>query len=702
MFAFFAITAVGMMWPQYPATTWGTMLDHVDIDATYLATVIWWEHTAILSNPGAIMDAPFFSPAKSAVAASDHILSLSLLTLPLAWMPGNPLVLYRVCNVLMIALTGWGMWLLVTRLTGSRLAGLLAGVIWAFCPHALLSLNRAHVMPSPFWAPLVLFLIRDHVRPSVRTFAAALAMLLLSVYTGWYMTLFTMFLMACWCLAVAIANRGRPGWAWTGRMALAGLVVAVALLPVYFVYSRLNTTVYFFSDTALRSRFLPWQMAIPSWPYPLGRLLTRCGVELSEFHLAYTGIVVWLLLVSGGALFMAGRRGSALWSWTRRPVPLFAIFMVLVGAAFAAGPRSHVLGHDIYLPFTWIGRIAEPLKFSRWPSRYGTLAVFGLAILAGFSALYIGHLVRARWGLRAWRIGALSLCALATVDLLPRIGRGHDPVPMTPVLHRLADRENIDLVAETPLYGVEDATAAMLHMSVHGKPIPHGYSDIGYGTPNLEDFLNTWPSPVSRAAVEYLGIDALLIVPERMREPVGLETAPEGWTFIDRDERFVLAVPDPEVPAEVCLLLDQVRPGASSPPEPIHFDAEQLLATAWTSRLQFDGEEFRTSVDPILALTFDAPIDTTVYRRIRLRVRLDRADGSPERTQIFWRGPNFPQENEVRTAHAPVDADGEWTEVVFDLSDDPRWVWSGPVSTLRWDVTMNSNVTGRIGSITLE
>jgi len=699
---FAALGLVGM-WPQAPPTAWATALHSPDIDGTYLAVVMWWTRHALLAEPAHVLDAPFFHPAPHAVAASDHVLSLSAASLPFAWLCPNAMFAYRLTTLIMVAVSGWGMWWFVARATGDRWAGLVAGVVWALGPHTFHSLNRAHIMPSPFWAPLAAMLLADLLDPHRRRLLAAIALLVAATYVGWYATLFALFFMACWCAAVPLAARALASRGWLLRMAALGAATAAALVPVLLAYRGGLETVYLYSDLLLRNRTMPWQIAIPGNLSPTGRAIRAVVGEAWNFPDAYMGLVPWLA-IGGAAAALAHRRtravvATALSRPSVRVAAVFAAILVVVGLAFAAGPRIHVHGHDIELPLAWMGRLCEPLKFSRWSSRFGLLTAFGLATLAGVALHALRAALPTLLGGARGRAIMVAVALVAFADAIPVMGKSSAPLRATPLLDRLAERNDIAAIAEAPVRDMTDTVEAMMHMTRHGHPIPHGYSDIGFGPTNVEDFLNLWPAPAARAAMEFADVEALLLVPERFDGDAPTITA--DWREFDRDDRFVLVAPDGDMPGEAAALLADLE-DIPEPSPAISLDGPEFIALAWRDGLQLDGCRFVAGPDAMTAVDFDPPIDARRHRRVVVRMRLFSGPASPEATQIFWTSPSMPHASERRTTRQPVPVDGEWHDIVFDFSRDPRWVWCGEISQIRWDPTHSSNYRGEIGGMRIE
>ena len=168
----FAAVTVAMTWPLCLH-----MADHV-ISATYF----WDAYTntmlmgsrvrnALGTGPGGIYDNYFFAPLANTVAFNENLFGLSLLFAPFYIVTRNPLLSYNLVLLLSLTLSGYFAFLLVRRLSGSALAGFIAGVAFAFCPYAFFEIGRIQLVATQ-WIPLFfLFMHRSAEHKRLRDLA---------------------------------------------------------------------------------------------------------------------------------------------------------------------------------------------------------------------------------------------------------------------------------------------------------------------------------------------------------------------------------------------------------------------------------------------------------------------------------------------------------------------------------------------------
>jgi hypothetical protein len=147
-------------------------------DATHLGRG-WWK-------------ANIFHPHPLSLAYSEHFLAQGLQILPIYAATRNPILCYNLLFLSTFVLSGVGAFLLGRELTGSRAAGFVAGLAYAFAPYRFAALAHLQLL-SAGWMPLVLFGLRRHfVTGRARPLAgAAAAWLAQNLSCGYYFLFFS-------------------------------------------------------------------------------------------------------------------------------------------------------------------------------------------------------------------------------------------------------------------------------------------------------------------------------------------------------------------------------------------------------------------------------------------------------------------------------------------------------------------------------
>ena len=104
-----------------------------------------------------LWDAPIFYPYPKTLTYSENLLGIAVLTAPVQWLTGNPVLGYNIAFLFSYVLAGSGMYLLAVSITGNRLAAVVSGVAFAFLPYRVAQLPHLQMlmfgwMPIGLWA----------------------------------------------------------------------------------------------------------------------------------------------------------------------------------------------------------------------------------------------------------------------------------------------------------------------------------------------------------------------------------------------------------------------------------------------------------------------------------------------------------------------------------------------------------------------
>ena len=137
-------------------------------DALLNVWITAWDGHQLLSDPLRLFDANIFYPYPHTLAYSELLLGNGLLALPITAATGNPVLGYNVALLLSFVLSGLGPYLLVSRLTRSPGAGLVAGTILSFSAYRMTNLAQAQLLTTQ-WMPFALLaLLLLMCRPTAR------------------------------------------------------------------------------------------------------------------------------------------------------------------------------------------------------------------------------------------------------------------------------------------------------------------------------------------------------------------------------------------------------------------------------------------------------------------------------------------------------------------------------------------------------
>jgi len=341
----FILLAVVFTWPL--ALHLGSAVEDTQ-DALLNVWIMAWDGHALFSNPGHLFDANIFYPYPRTLAYSELLLSNALLSWPITLLSGNPVLGYNLVLLLTFVLSGFGIYLLVRRWTGSGWGGVAAGIVFAFNAYKLSNLAQIQLL-SLHWLPFALLFLdkfllalaqgsQQGVRKSgnqeIRgTATCRLPDSLITNSLITYPLLFVLFF-ALQCLAsfyyavltaLAVglyvlcffARRPRAiTWAALARLAIVGLVAIAIVVPFTLPYLQVQRELGF-RRTLVESE--PFSASLRQWTEALpnnlvyGRWLApKQPVVIGGYPLdaLFPGVVTLLLAVWGLATRHGGKACS--------------------------------------------------------------------------------------------------------------------------------------------------------------------------------------------------------------------------------------------------------------------------------------------------------------------------------------------------------------------------------------------------------
>ena len=447
--------AIALAWSWPLALHLGTRFTHDPGDPLLVTYLIWWNAQA-LPLTAAWWSAPFYWPQPGALALTEHLAGLAIITTPLQWLGASPLLTY---NLVLIASTWWSglaTHALARRLGASTLAALCAGLAFAYAPYRVGQLGHLQLYAC-WWLPLTLLAMHayyDDRRP--RWLLLAGGSWLLQGLTNGYFLLFVPVLVACW---LAWFTRRAQLRAATGLL-LAFLAAALLALPFLLKYYTVQAALGL-------SRSAGEMMAYSAGPEsflsatPLLRVW-QTRPPLTTEHVLFPGITALALTLAGMAVTRRDRRFQ-----------FYALAAVLM-TALAMGPSGTPLAAEVlWHPYTLLAWLPG-FSGLRVPARFYMLSVLCLAVAAGlaFDAL-------------ARRLRRLALVGLATVAFAGLAADGMIagmPLGVPPGQLVLPDRDA--RVLSLPFDDGRASVFAMYQSIGHRLPVVNGYA--GYVPPHAD------------------------------------------------------------------------------------------------------------------------------------------------------------------------------------------------------------------------
>lgn len=494
-----------------------------------------WNARAFLSGPDGIanlFNTNILYPYPLTLAYSEHFLMLSAQALPFLLLAESHLFGLNLSVLLTFVLSGYAMYLLAAGWTGSRWAGVIAGLLFAFSQQRFGQLNHLEVLVNQ-WLPLSLLALHWLLtRPGKRYALLFIIFVNLQALSGFHFTL--NLVLACGLLAVVYIAAGRVAWRW-GLAWAAGLAGAVTLLlnwPLWRVYLRFSDvmgairtpgevriysaalTDYF---TAIPHNLL-YGWTFGRWQPPDHQFQPLMPVGLAGLLLAGIGLAWGLARL---------KRGPG------APTVVLGLLLVLTGLLLSFGLNENALGAGLapllsYSPYAWLYEHVVFFQGIRVPGRFSALVLAGLAILAGWGLAAIFNRPARR---PAAAISGLVLAVLALLEAwsVPLVGPEFPAGRDIPAVYHWLQRET---PAETVVMELPSGDSFEFlyeyYSSHHWRRLANG--STGFTPPvyrELRRWLGFFPDARSVDVVQQLGIDLVILHPGGYK--------PEDWQRVLAD-----------------------------------------------------------------------------------------------------------------------------------------------------------------------
>lgn len=509
-YGFYLLAAVIVTWPL--AAVFSThFIGHPFGDSYEYARFVWWFKYALVSG-----EPLYFQPW---LAYPDGLSAWLLWSIPLqsfpAWLFAFALPLPAAMNLsilLRLALNGWAMFVLVSRLVGARGPALLAGVIFLAYPTFQGQLAAGHTGLLALW-PVPLYVHSLHSLAAGRRHSArsTIFFFVLSVLGSSQILIFLLLPVTALFALMLAARREWPALRRLLAAAGAGAGLSLIFIAPGFV-EALNAPPWLRErgDVSFSADLLA--IVSPSFQHPLFGQMDYphavLGVDPFE-KTAYIGIVA-------GALALAG-------VWKRRET---RGWLALAAAAWALslGPLLKILdrpvtlvadGYPTYITLPWALYQQIPLlNIVRVPARFNFVVALAAAVLAGYGAAALRRpppngargLRRRGPGWAVWL--ALAAGVLWEYRLFwPDMPTLSADIPAA--VAALAERPDVRAVFDAPWAHLLAAKDGLYLQTAHRKPLIAG--QITRRTPVNPAKLAVLETTLDPALLDAAGVDVFIL-----------------------------------------------------------------------------------------------------------------------------------------------------------------------------------------------
>ncbi len=494
-------------------------------DALLNTWIIAWVGRALITDPFNLFNANIFYPYPNSLAFSETLLPQGLFALPVNLAFDNTVLGYNLVLLASFFLAAYAMYLFVFDLTRHRVAGIIAGTIFAFNPYNLGNLAQVQLL-SFGWMPLTLLFLRrlliiadrrpmtdDHTWRSeiwdlrfriCFLFALFFSLQALASFYYAFLAGLAVMLYIIWDIIVH-----RPRLSAFIRVIISGAIITLVIIPFFIPYVQVQRELGFERKVSESEPFSaslkqyvqvsPRNVLYGNWLAPRPPIMLG-GYPLDDL---FPGILAIALAIIGTAI-------------SKHRDKWFYFFLLTFAFVLSLGPRLFIapnVGTDITLPYRWLYEVFPLMKALRAPVRFDALAMFALAILAGWGAtrIAIRNLQFALPMLIAIEYFAFPAAQITLVPVWDQI----------PAYVRWLRQQSPGVVLELPMIASDptqplDLTTQYLS-TYHWHTTPDGYS--GFNPPRRGEIayeMQFFPNDRSIALLRALGVEYVVVHSERM------------------------------------------------------------------------------------------------------------------------------------------------------------------------------------------
>lgn len=346
---------------------------------------LWWDLESILHlNIKNYFDANIMYPYDNALAFSEHLTGEAIIGLPFYIFFKNPVAVYNILYIISFIIAGFGTYLLTYRLTGSQMAGLVSGIIYAFVPHRFGQAGHIQTLYSGLFPICFYYLLKLIEEPGIKYSLLLISFILLQSLMNMYYAVY---------LAIVLPIVGIPYLIYTRKILS---IKTLFCLSVVALISFLLLTPFLLPYIEIKEAFgirrdIRTIASLPDIKNLIGinRANRLYGSHLSKLDINegsfFIGITASLLALIG--IFQ--RRLKEIYR-------IILLLLIIVAFFITAGPNPviHIKGVSFNYGslYRFLYNYFPAFDGTRVPMRFYIFVVLGFSIFAGTSILMINKI----------------------------------------------------------------------------------------------------------------------------------------------------------------------------------------------------------------------------------------------------------------------------------------------------------------------
>ncbi|MFC2158332.1 discoidin domain-containing protein [Acidobacteriota bacterium] len=342
-----ALVSIGMTYPLVIH-----MNDQVPSDLgdpLYSIWVMSWNKHAVQTDGLAIGNTNIFYPYQNTLYFADPLILLSAMNVIFLLMGANPVLSYNLLFLLSFFFTGLSMFMLVKYLSGSKMGGILAGIIYAFFPYRIAHISHIELLYF-MWFPLILLnLHKYYERPRFKYMGFAGIFIILQALSCAYYAVYTALFAGGFILIFTYRCRLFRQWRFWMTLLVVASICFLIILPFYYPFVDTHQAMSFSRGMTEVKHYSAQPrdfLSVPSWNRVWSLVLRS---HLDPEFLLFPGFSVLFLSLFWWFRFRSRnkrekkKRHSLFWWWDRINllVLMGSIFLVWLfkGSLFLFGVR---------------------------------------------------------------------------------------------------------------------------------------------------------------------------------------------------------------------------------------------------------------------------------------------------------------------------------------------------------------------------
>jgi hypothetical protein len=457
---YFLLASIVFTWPLLPRMT--TSLSPSP-DSLLNAWALGWSFHILPRDPLSLFDANIFFPRPDTLAYSEHLFGITVLIWPVFAVTGNLPLAYNVAFLSSFVLSGIGMYLFVREITGSRWAALAAGTIFLAAPYRFGHVLQLQLLTLQ-WFPFVFWCALGFLREGRPLQLAGIAVFsLLQALSCNYYLVYLALAVLLFALSVGVYGRELVSRRKILLLSLGAAAVTAICLPFLLPYARNRERGFYrrYEDLVLYSASLRDYLSPSRFNHPpYERFVPSANRSEKALLPGFAALALALVGVRAG-------RGRDRLVW------FFCVALSATAVLLSLGPELRWGSAAIPLPYRFLYRHLPGFDSIRVPARISVLALFGIAVLAGFGAAAL---------VSRWK----RPCAIALLGLLFFEYRTYSlesvfpEAPAASPAHVWLAREKLEgAILVLPIHEGSEIlreSLAMYHSTAHFQPLVNGYS----------------------------------------------------------------------------------------------------------------------------------------------------------------------------------------------------------------------------------